>query len=170
MKSVVFLTVLVAGCVATMPDDPTLTADLAWGTAGVVASSRQQSHEPEPPAVRHCTSCGGRGVVDVQTPEPTVCKNAAVPADAAIIVLEVDENARVAINGGDTAATGRIRQYQAAGLVAGNKYEFVVRVDDDTRVITMTAGEQANLSFLPAIQTCRECGGTGLPDRSVIAP
>lgn len=148
-----------------MPDDPVMTADLAWGSAIALSSSAPQAPRPEPTA---CSSCGGRGVVDVQAGEPTVCRNAAVPANAALIVVEVREDARVAINGGDTATTGRTRQYQAGGLIAGRKYEFVVRVDDDTRTITMEAGEQANLSFVPAIQTCHECGGTGLPSRSVV--
>lgn len=168
MKWAVFFAVLVSGCVASMPDDPAMTADIAWGAAGVLTANRPQAREPETPVARHCAACGGRGVMGVQAVEPTVCRGDTVPADGALIVVEVREDARVAINGGDTAATGRIRQYMARNLAAGKEYEFAVRVDDDTRTVTMKAGDQANLSFVPAVQTCRECGGTGLPSRSVV--
>lgn len=161
MKSLVFMAVLVGGCVATMPDDPTVTADLAWGTAGALSRSRKSYESP-------CGECGGSGVIHVQSGPTNVCRSDDVPSDAVLIVTEVREGARVAINGGDTEATGRIRRYMARNIAAGKEYEFVVRVDDETRTVTLSAGEQANLSFVQTVQTCPSCGGCGIASRSIL--
>lgn len=165
MRWLIFFAVLVGGCAASMPDDPMLTGDLAWGVAKVVATS-PKIQEPSPGP--RCSECTGSGVVTVANDEPTSCKNGSVPPDSVLIVVEVPEGVPVVINGHPTTSTGRSRQFMARGLVSGKQYDFVVNANGQSRVVTMTAGEQANVSFIAAVQTCPSCGGCGLPTRSVM--
>jgi hypothetical protein len=67
------LIVLLSGCVATLPDDPTLTADLACETARIVTLLRQET--PPTPASDKCDNCVdgfiGDGKIKITCP---VCK------------------------------------------------------------------------------------------------
>jgi len=57
--------VVMAGCVATLPDDPTVSADLAVETARAVMALRKEVAPPAPgprPGDR-CPNCDGRGYV-----------------------------------------------------------------------------------------------------------
>jgi hypothetical protein len=56
--------VLMAGCVTTLPDDPTISADLAAETArAVMAMRREQPPAPAPQPGDKCSNCDGRGYV-----------------------------------------------------------------------------------------------------------
>lgn len=58
-----FIAVLV-GCVATLPSDDGLTADIAAETARMVVQLRQQiPPTPAPPSDGKCRNCEGRGYV-----------------------------------------------------------------------------------------------------------
>jgi len=78
-----------------------------------------------------------------------------VPADAALLSVEVPAGATIHVNGVKTSATGTLRQYVSRGLVAGKKYEFTVRmtVDRDgrtseqTKTVSLAAGDRSSLSF-----------------------
>jgi hypothetical protein len=61
----VFL-VTMAGCVATLPDDPTISADLAVETARAVMALRAEVAPPPAPGPKpgdKCPNCEGRGYV-----------------------------------------------------------------------------------------------------------
>jgi uncharacterized protein (TIGR03000 family) len=81
-----------------------------------------------------------------------------VPADAAMLSVEVPAGATIHVNGMKTSATGAIRQFVSRGLVAGKTYEFSVRmtVDRDgqsseqTKVVSLVAGGRSSLSFTDA--------------------
>ena len=78
-----------------------------------------------------------------------------LPVDAAMLVVELPESARVFVNGAKTSATGGLRRYVSRGLEAGRDYEFTVQmVDGDdvevTRVVAVRAGEVTEVSFLEA--------------------
>lgn len=166
MRWLVVFAATIAGCVASIPDDPTLTADLAWGTATVLTSSdTPRAPLPAPPAA--CLECDGTGVVAVRHDEPEVTQGG-VPADACLLVLEVPESATVTINGLATTATGTVRRYMAAGLATGKRYDFVIVVNGEPRVVELGAGEQASVSFVLSRQTCPSCGGCGRQTRSVV--
>jgi hypothetical protein len=58
--------VVMAGCVATLPDDPTVSADLAVETARAVMALRAEVDPPPAPGPRpgdKCPNCDGRGYV-----------------------------------------------------------------------------------------------------------
>jgi hypothetical protein len=58
--------VLMTGCVATLPDDPTVSADLAVETARAVMALRAEVDPPPAPAPKpgdKCPNCDGRGYV-----------------------------------------------------------------------------------------------------------
>lgn len=60
----VILSVVLVGCVATIPDDPTLTADLAVETAREIVRLRGEIQPtPTPPDSDQCENCEGRGYV-----------------------------------------------------------------------------------------------------------
>lgn len=162
MRWMVFFTVLVVGCAATMPDDATITGDIAWGVAGAITA-------PQHSAIESCVRCGGAGVVSIGRDEdrPT-CASDTVPTDAVLIVVEVPSDAVVEINGQKTESTGSTRQYMSRNLIAGKWYEFVVRCGSEMRLVTVRPGERADLSFVDAIETCPRCGGCGREARSVM--
>lgn len=56
------LAVVMVGCVATLPDDPTLSADIACETAHMVMQL-QQEVPPTPTPSGVCENCEGRGYV-----------------------------------------------------------------------------------------------------------
>lgn len=56
--------IVFAGCIASLPGDDGLTADLAVETARMVTQLRQQiPPTPAPPSDGKCTNCSGRGYV-----------------------------------------------------------------------------------------------------------
>ena len=66
MRFLVVFTVLMVGCVATLPDDPTISADLAVETArGVVQLRAKPDATPDgkPKPGDKCPNCEGRGYV-----------------------------------------------------------------------------------------------------------
>ena len=61
MRYLLPLIVLLSGCVATLPDDPTLTADLACETARLVVQLRNEIAPS--PASDKCDNCDGTGKI-----------------------------------------------------------------------------------------------------------
>jgi hypothetical protein len=62
MRYVVCMTVVVVGCVATLPDDPTITADIAAETAREILRLRQEvAPAPAPKPGDNCGPCNGTG-------------------------------------------------------------------------------------------------------------
>ena len=56
--------IVFAGCIASLPGDDGLTADLAVETARMVTQLRQQiPPTPAPPSDGKCINCNGRGYV-----------------------------------------------------------------------------------------------------------
>ena len=86
---------------------------------------------------------------------PAAVESTAIPADGAMLIVEVPSNAKIYVNGAVTKATGDVRRYISRGLVAGKEYEFVVRMavdrdgetTEETRVVSLTAGEGSRVSF-----------------------
>jgi uncharacterized protein (TIGR03000 family) len=78
-----------------------------------------------------------------------------VPADGALLIVQVPADAKVFVNGDRTSSTGEVRRFLSRGLEQGRSYEFVVRMSSEqggaaseqTRVVTVTAGGQSNVSF-----------------------
>lgn len=65
MRFLLVFVVVMAGCVATLPDDPTVSADLAVETARAVMALRKEVAPPAPgprPGDK-CPNCDGRGYV-----------------------------------------------------------------------------------------------------------
>ena len=59
----ILFSVVLVGCVATIPDDPTISADLAAETARAVMALRRET-QPGPPAPKpgdRCEPCNGTG-------------------------------------------------------------------------------------------------------------
>jgi hypothetical protein len=64
MRFLIALLVVTAGCVATLPSDNGITADLACETARMVVQMRQEiPPTPAPPSDGKCKNCDGRGYV-----------------------------------------------------------------------------------------------------------
>ena len=64
MRFLIALFVVCVGCVATLPDDPTLTADIAAETARMVVQARAEfAPTPTPAPAGKCTNCLGTGKI-----------------------------------------------------------------------------------------------------------
>jgi hypothetical protein len=64
MRFILAFLVVMAGCVATLPGDNGLTADLAAETARMVVQMRAEiAPTPAPPSDGKCRNCDGRGYV-----------------------------------------------------------------------------------------------------------
>jgi hypothetical protein len=64
MRFLLAFAVVMVGCVATLPSDNGVTADLAAETARMVVQMRQEiPPTPAPPSDGKCTNCEGRGYV-----------------------------------------------------------------------------------------------------------
>jgi hypothetical protein len=64
MRFLLAFLVVMVGCVATLPGDHSVTADLAAETARMVVQMRQEiPPTPAPPSDGKCTNCEGRGYV-----------------------------------------------------------------------------------------------------------
>jgi hypothetical protein len=67
MRWLVVFTVAAVGCVASLPDDPTVSADLAVETAVAVVQQRGRPMPPSPPPAPGpkpgdvCQTCSGTG-------------------------------------------------------------------------------------------------------------
>ena len=59
MRFLLCFIVVLAGCIATLPDDPSVTADLACETARMVVQLRQEIAPT--PASDKCENCDGTG-------------------------------------------------------------------------------------------------------------
>lgn len=59
---IIVLTVSAIGCVASLPSDPGISADLAVETARMVIASRAAPPAPKPDAGR-CENCNGTGKI-----------------------------------------------------------------------------------------------------------
>ena len=89
---------------------------------------------------------------------PAAVESTAIPADGALLIVDVPADAKIFVNGAATKATGDVRRYVSRGLVAGKDYEFVVRMavdrdgetTEETRVVTLTAGAGSRVSFTAA--------------------
>ena len=57
---------VISGCVATLPDDDGVTADLSCETARQVVLSRREIAPSPAPAGDACERCGGRGYIGDQ--------------------------------------------------------------------------------------------------------
>jgi len=81
-----------------------------------------------------------------------------VPADAAMLTVDVPAGAAIYVNGMKTSATGVVRQFVSRGLVEGKRYEFTVRMtidrdgqsSEETKVVSLAAGGRSSLSFTAA--------------------
>jgi hypothetical protein len=63
MRWILLLSLVLVGCVATVPDDPTISADLAVETARAVLAARKPPPAPAPAPGGRCQNCDGRGYV-----------------------------------------------------------------------------------------------------------
>jgi DnaJ-class molecular chaperone len=59
MRFLLCFIVVLAGCIATLPDDPSVTADLACETARMIVQLRQEIAPT--PARDKCENCDGTG-------------------------------------------------------------------------------------------------------------
>jgi DnaJ-class molecular chaperone len=63
MRWIICLSIALAGCVATLPSDPSVTADLACETARMVVQLRQEITPSPVPASDKCENCDGTGKI-----------------------------------------------------------------------------------------------------------
>lgn len=66
MRFMLVFLLAMTGCVATLPDDPTVSADLAVETARAVMALRAEVAPPPAPGPKpgdKCPNCDGRGYV-----------------------------------------------------------------------------------------------------------
>jgi uncharacterized protein (TIGR03000 family) len=81
-----------------------------------------------------------------------------LPADAAMLVVEVPSTAKIFVNGSKTSATGGVRRFVSRGLAEGKEYEYVVRMiverdgqaSEETKVVSLSAGNRVAVSFKAA--------------------
>jgi uncharacterized protein (TIGR03000 family) len=76
-------------------------------------------------------------------------------SQTALLSVSVPAEAKIFINGTATTSSGSERQYVSRGLSNGNRYDYEVRAEitrdgqtvTETKNITLTAGQQVNVSF-----------------------
>jgi uncharacterized protein (TIGR03000 family) len=87
---------------------------------------------------------------------PPPGKTSATSAEnSGILTVWVPYDAKVTVNGLETSSMGSRRQFVSYGLQSGLSYKYVVRaqvirngqVQDDTRTVTLTAGEVTAVAF-----------------------
>ena len=92
----------------------------------------------------------------ITTPQPAATDSTmTIPADAALLVIELPAEAKVFVNGSKTAATGSVRRFLSRGLTEGKDYEYVVRMvvdrngiaSDEMKVVSLSAGSRKSISF-----------------------
>jgi uncharacterized protein (TIGR03000 family) len=97
----------------------------------------------------------------IGTPSPAATdstRTETVPADGALLVVEVPAAAKIFVNGVATSSQGSVRRYLSRGLVADKQYEFVVRMAidrdgttaEETKVVALAAGGRSTVSFVEA--------------------
>ncbi len=75
--------------------------------------------------------------------------------DSGVLTVWVPYDAKVTVNGQETHSAGSRRQFISYGLQPGLSYKYVVRAEvvrngqlqDDTRTITLTAGQITAVAF-----------------------
>ena len=80
---------------------------------------------------------------------------AAAPADGALLVVEVPEQATVFINGKETTTTGTVRNFISRGLTTDKKHTYVVRMvvekegkpTEKTKTVALAVGQRETVSF-----------------------
>ena len=78
-----------------------------------------------------------------------------IPADAALLIVELPATGKIFVNGAKTSATGSLRRFVSRGLTEGKNYEFVVRIivdrngstTEETQVVSLSAGTREMISF-----------------------
>ena len=78
-----------------------------------------------------------------------------MPADGAVLLVEVPENARLLINGKASNLTGGVRKFAANGLTDDKQYQYEVKmiVEEDgqsreqTKTVWLVSGEEHTVSF-----------------------
>ena len=102
------------------------------------------------------SSATGEGTeVVIPSEKPASEDSTVVPADGAMLTVEVPVDAKIFVNGVRTKATGEVRRYISRGLVPGKQYEFTVQMSlerdgietEESRVVSLSAGEGTRLSF-----------------------
>lgn len=63
MRWLLPLTVVLVGCVASLPDDPSVTADLAAEAARLLVQLRSEVPPAPQPSSDQCDNCGGTGTL-----------------------------------------------------------------------------------------------------------
>jgi uncharacterized protein (TIGR03000 family) len=101
-------------------------------------------------------SAGGAPTA-AQAPAAAPAKKSAslVPADGAVLLVEVPENARLLINGKASNLTGGVRKFAANGLTDDKQYQYEVKmiVEEDgqsreqTKTVWLVSGEEHTVSF-----------------------
>ena len=98
-------------------------------------------------------SAGGSGVASASAGGPSAA--AAAPADGALLVVEVPEQAKVFINGKETTTTGTVRNFISRGLTTDKKHTYVVRMvvekegkpTEKTKTVALAVGQRETVSF-----------------------
>ena len=80
------------------------------------------------------------------------------PADGAMLVVEVPEDAKLFINGSLTSLAGGVRNFATTGLTADKQYEYELKMVVDrggkaveqTRTVWLSAGEEQTVSLTSA--------------------
>jgi uncharacterized protein (TIGR03000 family) len=102
------------------------------------------------------SASGVSGGEVIATPQPAATDSTmAIPADAAMLVVELPADAKVFVNGSKTAATGSVRRFLSRGLAEGKSYEYVVRMvvdrdgvaSEETKVVSLSAGSRKSVAF-----------------------
>lgn len=81
--------------------------------------------------------------------------SAQVPADGALITVNVPSDAQVFVNGRATKSTGEVRRFLSKGLLPGQRYTYQVKAEmtrdgrtvSHTKTVHLTGGRQAELAF-----------------------
>lgn len=99
------------------------------------------------------TVSGGEVII---TPQPAATDSTlTIPADGALLVVELPKDAKIFVNGSKTAATGSVRRFLSRGLAEGKDYEYVIRmvvdrdgtVSEEMKVVSLSAGSRKSVSF-----------------------
>lgn len=102
------------------------------------------------------SASGVSGGEVIATPQPAATDSTmTIPADAAMLVVELPADAKVFVNGSKTAATGSVRRFLSRGLAEGKTYEYVVRMvvdrdgvaSEETKVVSLSAGSRKSVAF-----------------------
>ena len=106
---------------------------------------------------------GSAGSTPAASPTPAPAKKSAslLPADRALLMVSVPENAKLFINGNPSDLTGGLRKFAANGLADDKRYEYEVKMiveeagkpKEQTKTVWLVAGEEQTVSFNAADAT-----------------